>query len=376
MARIIIAGDFSPKDRLKSEIEKRQYQLIFSEIKPILSSADYSIVNFESTIANPSNEKPILKCGPALSCSSHSIEALKYAGFSCCTLANNHIYDYGDDGVNNTIRAIREFNLDYVGGGSNIEEASRTLFIRIGEECIAIINCCEHEFSIASSSSAGANPLSPIRQYYAIQSAREIADCVIVIVHGGKEHIQVPSSRMVDTYRFLIDVGADAVINHHQHCINGMELYHNKPIFYGLGNFCFDWDGKRDCMWNEGYMAVINTKDLTSYEVIPYRQCNMTVSVALLADNDKSSFFANFSELCKVLSDREKLNGINTSYALSHARVFKSIFEPYQTKVARFLYFKGVLPSFVARKNSTVRLNFVECESQRDMLIDVLKKQH
>ena len=376
MARILIAGDFSPKDRLKSEIEKKQYQIIFSEIKPILSSVDYSIVNFESTIANPPDQRPILKCGPALSCSRHSIEALKYAGFSCCTLANNHIYDYGDEGVKNTIKAIREFDLDFVGGGANIEEASKTLYIKIGEECIAIINCCEHEFSIASASSAGANPLNPIRQYYAIQRARELADCVIVIVHGGKEHIQVPSSRMVDTYRFLIDVGADVVINHHQHCINGMELYHDKPIFYGLGNFCFDWNGKRDCMWNDGYMAVINTKDLSSYELIPYKQCNETVSVSLLSDTDKSSFDAYFSELCSVLHDPDELNRVNTSFALSHAKVFKSIFEPYQTKIARLLYFKGILPSFVSRKNSIVRLNFVECESQRDMLIDVLKKLH
>ena len=97
------------------------------------------------------------------------------------------------------------------------------MYKRKDGETLAIINCCEHEFSIADDDSAGANPLNPIQQYYKIKEARLNADYVLVIVHGGHEMYQLPSLRMVDTYRFFIDAGADAVVNHHQHCFSGYE---------------------------------------------------------------------------------------------------------------------------------------------------------
>ena len=84
------------------------------------------------------------------------------------------------------------------------------------------------------------NPLLPIQQFYKIQEAKENADYVLVIVHGGIEHYQLPTSRMIETYRFFIDAGADAVVNHHQHCYSGYERYKSKPIIYGLGNLLFD----------------------------------------------------------------------------------------------------------------------------------------
>ena len=62
---------------------------------------------------------------------------------------------------------------------------------------------------------------------------------------------------MMETYRFFIEVGADAVVNHHQHCFSGYEIYKNKPIFYGLGNFSFDGIGSGD-RWSSGYIVTLN----------------------------------------------------------------------------------------------------------------------
>ena len=132
------------------------------------------------------------------------------------------------------------------------------LYKEIGDKKLAVINCCEHEFSIATETTAGSNPLNPISQYYAIKEAKEKADYVLVIVHGGHEHYQLPSTRMQETYRFFIDVGADAVVNHHQHCYSGYEYYNGKPIMYGLGNFCFDEGLKKTKQWHEGYIVEIS----------------------------------------------------------------------------------------------------------------------
>lgn len=98
-----------------------------------------------------------------------------------------------------------------------------------------------------------------------------------MIVHGGVEHHQYPTKRMVQTYRFFVDAGADAVINHHQHCPCGYEIYNGKPIYYGLGNFCFDWDGKRDSMWNVGYMVALNV----DRNIISNRRLSPSVNVII-----------------------------------------------------------------------------------------------
>ena len=139
--------------------------------------------------------------------SESSVAAIRYAGFNCCTLANNHILDQGKQCCLDTIEVLCNSSIDTVGAGKNATEAERVLYKDLCGETLAIINCCEHEFSIADETSAGANPLNPIRQYYIIQEARKKADYIIVIIHGGHEHFQLPTIRMQDTYRFFIDVG-------------------------------------------------------------------------------------------------------------------------------------------------------------------------
>lgn len=275
--KVIIAGDFCQRYRIDEAIKKRLYGDLFDEVKPIIETADYSIVNFEfPIILDSTNAKPILKCGPNLQGTKEAVDAVKYAGFNCCTLANNHILDQGEQCCLDTKNELEKAGIDTVGVGYNLEDAASILYKEIRGETLAIINCCEHEFSIATDTTIGANPLNPIQQYYRIQEARSKADYVLVIVHGGHEHCQLPSPEMQETYRFFIDSGADAVVNHHQHCYSGYEEYHGKPIFYGLGNLCFDNISKRgDDIWNEGYMVSLDfdKSRKPSYTLYPYIQC-------------------------------------------------------------------------------------------------------
>ena len=220
MAVILIAGDFCQRYRIDEAIKKRLYGDLFDEVKTIIETADYSIVNFEfPIILDSTNAKPILKCGPNLQGTKEAVDAVKYAGFNCCTLANNHILDQGEQCCLDTKNELEKAGIDTVGVGSNLEDAASILYKEIRGETLAIINCCEHEFSIATDTTIGANPLNHIQQYYRIQEARSKADYVLVIVHGGHEHCQLPSPEMQETYRFFIDSGADAVVNHHQHCL-------------------------------------------------------------------------------------------------------------------------------------------------------------
>ena len=147
--KILIAADFCPRERVAKLIESGNNEAIFGNVKTIVAQSDYGIVNFECPVRTSSGAG-IKKAGPSLKCSAKSVEALRYAGFKCVTLANNHFYDQGEAGVKETIQTLINAGIAYVGGGENLEEAGRTLFQEVKDKTIAIINCCEHEFSIAT----------------------------------------------------------------------------------------------------------------------------------------------------------------------------------------------------------------------------------
>ena len=203
---LLLAGDYCPQNRIVS-ITNNMNKAVFGGLSGIIERADYSIVNLECPVT-PQRTKPIFKQGPCLQCGVEMLDAIKDVGFDCVTLANNHFRDYGEEGCVNTIKFLTAKGLDYVGGGRNLQEALQVFFRRIGGKTISIINCCEREFSLATDKRAGANPLSPITQYHQIIEARKKADFVILIIHGGVEHFQYPTKRMVQTYRFFIDAGA------------------------------------------------------------------------------------------------------------------------------------------------------------------------
>ena len=125
--KVTIAGDYCPRERVAIAIERGDYSMIFGEVKEITCESDYSIVNLECPVVETPSQK-INKCGPSLKCTGKGVSALKWAGFDCVTLANNHFLDYGETGVTQTLASCHSNGLDTVGGGINIEKASKTLF--------------------------------------------------------------------------------------------------------------------------------------------------------------------------------------------------------------------------------------------------------
>lgn len=371
--KVIIAGDFAPQARLVKQIKDRRFSEVFpKDIQEIIKSADYSFVNFESPIIEPGN-KPIKKCGPNLCCTSEAAEAVKFAGFTGVTMANNHILDFGADGLRKSVESCKGQGLHVVGVGENLKDAEEILYIEKEEQKIAVINCCEHEFSIATETEAGANPLNPFRQFYAIQNAKKVADYVLVIVHGGHEMFQLPSPRMVETYRFFIDAGADAVVNHHQHCYSGYEMYKEKSIFYGLGNFCFDEEGLRNCSWNEGYMVMLEfTAGGIGYELYPYTQCNEKATVSLM--KDKVRFLKEIDKLNNVIKNPSLLKEECDKYYMSTTDFYNTMLQPYENRVLNKLFRMGFLPSVISKHKKFWVLNNINCESHHDRFVFALKQ--
>jgi poly-gamma-glutamate synthesis protein (capsule biosynthesis protein) len=368
--KILIAGDFCPRGRIEQYIDREDSTFITDEIKDIVQRHDFSVVNLEAPIVDGVGEK-IQKHGPCLKTKSKSISILKRVGFKLVTLANNHILDYGAYGLMQTISTCKAQEMDFVGAGKNLTEARRIFYYKKNGRSIAVINCCEHEFSIATKQSAGANPLNPVRLYYDILHARQQAQTVLVIIHGGVELYQLPTPRMKELYRYLIEVGADAVINHHQHCFSGYEYYKDKPIVYGLGNFCFDGSNQKDC-WYEGYMLSLNIEDKISLDLIPYCQCKDRPEVALLNADKRMDFHDRITALNKIISDDELLDRQYQQFMESTYRNYEVIVSPWSISYFVNWFMKGRLPNYFRKWKWVWLKNAVECESHRERFIHMI----
>lgn len=371
--KVLIAGDFAPQARLVQKIKERKFSEVFpEELRAVIKSADFSFVNFESPVVDD-GYRPIPKCGPNLRCTPEAVKAVKDAGFTGVTMANNHILNYGAEGLYKSVECCRKQGLEVVGAGDNLRNAGKVLYLEKEGKKLAVINCCEHEFSIATDKDAGANPLNPIRQFHAIQEAKQKADYVIVIVHGGHEHYQLPSIRMQETYRFFIDAGADAVVNHHQHCYSGYELYCGKPIFYGLGNFCFDESGSLPDSWYNGYLVVLDFhEEKVNYTLYPYMQCKENVAVSLL--HDRTEFDKSIAVLNGIIADPLKLREANDEYYSTIVKNFMAMYQPYENRILNKLYRMHLLPSLVSKRRFLQIFNYINCEAHRDKQLFAFKK--
>ena len=364
--KVIVAGDYVPCGRLSPIVRRRDFSFL-SDIKDIIIDSDYSIVNLECPVSDES-DRPISKVGPHLRCDRAGIEALHWAGIKCVTLANNHFYDYGEGGVKKTLETCNSFGLDTVGGGYRLNDASKVLIKEFQGESLAIINCCEHEFSLSSERKGGANPLDPVRVYYDIQSSKKNADYVIVIVHGGHEHFQLPSLRMVELYRFFVDAGADAVLNHHQHCFSGYEIYKSKPIYYGLGNFCFDSFGiKTGPLWYSGFMVKLSfDSGNVSSSIQPYFQCADDELKVKITDDE--SLLKCIEGLNQIISDKATLIKYIDEYYAHSIHDLRVVLSPLNNRLLRAAQYRRLLPVFLSNKYLLRLEDFFMCESHRDKM--------
>lgn len=382
MIKLLITGDFCIHDRMQ-KYDSSEIVAAMSSVTPYIKEADYAITNLESAVFD-GVYKPITKCGPNLSCSSESVKAINELGFKGVTLANNHIADFGSEALDETLRTLEHYGIDYFGAGRNLKEASQIMYISINGKKIAIINCCENEYTIATETAGGANPLDVVTISRAIKEAISKADYTIVIVHGGTEHYNLPTPRMQKWYRFFVEEGADVVINHHQHCYSGYEIYEGKPIVYGLGNFCFDCDGLRGCGWNKGYMVQVELDKDVQIELIPYEQCDEKAGTYVL--NQREEFDKNIRVLNSIIFNEAEVYKRFEELVVSKKDEYTWIFDIQQNRALRRLAKKGLLPKKFAKEvlpatiledkeKFLTLLSYFQCEAHHDVMAMVLKNQ-
>lgn len=370
---ILVTGDYYAGHRIDDLIEQEKYDEIYNDFLPLIRSSDIAITNLESPLT--AHNIPIKKTGPAIKALKKTMEALKYAGFNLLTLANNHIMDFGRQGLVDTLELCDKNKMDYVGAGINLKEASQIFYKEIKGKKLAFINMAENEWSTTQGAEPGANPLKPIANFYSIGEARSKADFVFVVVHGGHEMYTLPSPRMKETYRFFVDAGASAVIGHHTHCFSGYEIYNESPIFYSLGNFIFDWPDKRNSSWNTGYAVKFSIEDSNlSFDIIPYEQCNEKVGVNRIGSEVSIDFQSKLNKLNNTILDDSELKKKFEEWCHQVSKSYSAYLEPHSNRYLHALQNRGLFPSFLKRNKRLLYANLIRCESHRDVLLEILNK--
>jgi poly-gamma-glutamate capsule biosynthesis protein CapA/YwtB (metallophosphatase superfamily) len=178
--QIIIAGDLVPTEMNINFFNSADLSsLLGKELLQVWNSVDIRIFNLEVPLSD--KETPISKCGPNLIAPTSTINGIKALNPSLITLANNHILDHGQIGLESTKDILNKHEIPFVGIGGNLFEAYKPHIIQKNELKIGIYACAEHEFSIATENTPGANPFDPLKSLNHIQDLKDKCDYVIVL---------------------------------------------------------------------------------------------------------------------------------------------------------------------------------------------------
>lgn len=375
--KILFTGDYCPIGRTESFLKDENYTDLFNGFNKINETVDYSVVNFECTLTLSNNK--IIKTGPCLKSENlNAMKALKYAGFNMLTLANNHIQDYGNKGVIDTIISAKRLKFDTVGAGSEQASAASPLIKTIQGLKIGFVNIAENEFCAAKTSLAGANTFNLIENSHVIEDLKKKVDKIILIYHGGREHYQLPTPRQRKRLRHFIDVGVDAIVAHHTHCISGFEYYKNKPIVYSLGNFIFDYKKKyQKGLWTEGISVILSLEnEFKINQVIPHFQGRTNdSSLQLMTGAERHRVLKKVTELSEIIVDDSKFMQSWNDYLKTQENFYLSSIYV-RNLYLRALFMKGILPiSLLKSKHSRLMLNLIRCETHREISEAILENQ-
>lgn len=272
MPSVLIGADICPIEGNKPFFESGDVERLFHDLLPEMQKADLRVANLECPLVE--EPSPIPKTGPTFGEPSACINGIQAAGFDVVSLANNHCLDQGATGLANTIEVCRRQGIDTVGAGENLAAARRILVKEVKGLRIGFLAVAEHEFSIASKHSAGASPLDVPDIVRNIRENRSSFDYLIVLFHGSDEFF-VPTPRTRDTCRFMIEMGANAVIVQHPHVLGGWEQYRGGHIVYGQGALIMDEAIYRNlASFHEGFLVKlsIGPDADASMDIVPFIQ--------------------------------------------------------------------------------------------------------
>ena len=282
------------------------FGILSTEVVDRMKKSDIMVANNEFAVTNSNNKINKLynfKAKP------ERLNIYKEMGVDLVSTANNHVYDYGEEGLLDTIKYLDDYDIPNVGAGKNIDEAKEAYYFIAGGYKFSFISASRAEKNVVTPNAEENKPgifwcYDPSLLAETIKEEKEKSDFVIVLIHWGREDSHELEEVQKETGKLYIDAGADLIIGAHAHVLQGFEFYNNRLIAYNLGDFIFNRETK-----DTGMLSInINNDGNIGYEFIPCMQ-----------DNYKTS----------ILSDEEKLRVLNEmkSYSINTEILDNGIFK-------------------------------------------------
>lgn len=334
--KIVAVGDILLGRGVGSRLKdaNRNFTYPFLEVADILKKGDVVFANLEEPITARTHSLKGIKEGGkyVLKNDPEAIEGLTYAGFNLFSLANNHILDYYEEGLFDTMAVLDKYGIAYSGAGKNIDEARKPAIIEKKGVRIGLLSYTDMSevvykgnpplMFIAGKDKPGVakRPIEFDDSIKSdIESVRDNVDILVVSLHWGVEDSFKVLPNQREYAHKLIDAGVDIVLGHHPHQFQGMEVYKNKPIFYSLGNFIFDQNDPEN---QESFIISMDLEDyeLKRIEAVPVRTINKVQVVPQYGTNAKDLLERELN-LCRELGTNFRLEGDTLVYDMVQEEV-------------------------------------------------------
>jgi poly-gamma-glutamate synthesis protein (capsule biosynthesis protein) len=307
-ATILVAGDLAPLGRPEEHLCSGLSKQVFGHILELVAKCDCFVANLECPLTTSVNR--LSKEGPNFKCHPEVAFGLSKAGLALCSIANNHIFDYGVCGVQETITSLEKHNIAWYGVGENARSACEPTYMDIKGLRIGFLTYAEHEFNWQSDEVWCTSMLVPAENILQIQHLSEQCDALIVYWHGGPENTHYPSPRSVGICRAFARAGASAVLMSHSHAVMGCEIHQGVPIVYGLGNFLFDISADRRLASRLGILAqlTIRAGQAVNVEIVPVVSDTTTGCVDLLRESRITIFREFYDSISQPLKNAQQID--------------------------------------------------------------------
>lgn len=269
---ISIVGDILMDSSVRAQINKNGIEYPWEMVKEYFQNDDITIGNLETSITTRGtkweDKQFNFRSDP------NNLKAMKEAGIDVLGLANNHTLDYGYEGLLDTLSYLDKNDIKRAGGGKNKQEAIEGAIIEKNGLKIGVLSFSRVVPDVKWYATdkrpgiVGAYDPHISEVIVRIEEMKKEADIVILSIHWGVELSATPRKQEMDLGKKLIDAGADIIMGHHPHVLQGVEIYKGKPIFYSLGNFVF---GTKNELTSNTMIGQINfiDKDIDNIKIIP-----------------------------------------------------------------------------------------------------------
>lgn len=252
-----------------------------------MRNADIFMINNEFTFTSRGtptvNKKFTFRANPG------NVSMYEEMGADIVSVANNHIYDYGEISLLDTLDTLEQAEIPYVGAGRNLQEAMTPVYYIANGMKIAFVSATQIERNgtpdtkEATQDSAGVlRCMNPDNLLLTIEEAKKNSDYVILYIHWGTESQEAIDWLQEQQAPIYAQAGVDLIIGDHPHCLQKMDSVEGVPVIYSLGNFWFNSRTQNSCV----VKVALRAGEMESFQFIPCRQSDCRT--ALLTGQEKT----------------------------------------------------------------------------------------